>query len=74
MTTLAASTIAAPAREPLNALQRLLSRLRGPERHPDFEDSLARRDFIQDMISRNPDAFSSDLDVQNMMGLFPDRF
>ena len=35
---------------------------------------LARRDFVREMQERNPDAFSSDLDVQQMMALFPDKF
>lgn len=38
------------------------------------EDARARRDFIQDALARNPDAFASELDVQNMMCMFPGRF
>jgi hypothetical protein len=39
-------------------------RLAAPE-HP--EDARARRAFVQEMLSRNPAAFSSELDVQFMM-------
>ena len=38
------------------------------------EDDCHRRQFIQDMLTRNPDAFSSELDVQHMMHCFPGRF
>lgn len=38
------------------------------------DDMRARRDFIQDMIERNPDAFSSNLDIQTAMLFCPDRF
>lgn len=33
-----------------------------------------RREFVQEMLMRNPGAFSSDLDVQSMMLCYPDRF
>jgi len=35
------------------------------------EDSRMRREFVQEMLHRNPDAFSSDLDVQSMMQHYP---
>ena len=38
------------------------------------EDARARRAFVQEMLSRNPQAFSSDLDVQSMMLHYPERF
>ncbi|ANT60968.1 hypothetical protein AYJ57_11705 [Salipiger sp. CCB-MM3] len=38
------------------------------------DDARARREFIWEMMSRNPDAFSSDADVQSMMGMYPGRF
>ena len=37
-------------------------------------DSGQRRQFVQDMLTRNPDAFSNELDVQHMMHCFPGRF
>ncbi|WP_171103044.1 hypothetical protein [Ruegeria sp. HKCCD7255] len=37
-------------------------------------DLHAERDYINDVIWSNPDAFSSELDVQNMMSLYPGRF
>lgn len=49
----------------------------GGERRPayDLPDAArARRKFIQDMLTRNPDAYSSELDVQNMMLMFPGKF
>lgn len=33
-----------------------------------------RRDFINEMLTRNPTAFAGDVDVQSAMMLFPDRF
>jgi hypothetical protein len=38
------------------------------------DDARARREFVQVMLTRNPDAFSSDLDVQTIMQLYPGRF
>jgi len=38
------------------------------------DDARARRDFIDDMLTRSPDAFTSELDVQSMMHLYPGRF
>ncbi|MDE4100057.1 hypothetical protein [Phaeobacter gallaeciensis] len=38
------------------------------------DEARARREFIREIISRNPDAFSSDADVQSMMATYPDRF
>jgi hypothetical protein len=38
------------------------------------EDSRARRDFILEMLDRNPDAFQSELDVQNMARLYRCKF
>ncbi|MFD0980018.1 hypothetical protein [Tropicimonas aquimaris] len=38
------------------------------------DDMRAKRDFIQDMIERNPDAFSSNLDIQTAMLVFPESF
>jgi hypothetical protein len=34
----------------------------------------ARRQFVNDMLMRNPDAFASELDVQNMLFLYHGRF
>ncbi|MDU8909709.1 hypothetical protein [Aestuariicoccus sp. MJ-SS9] len=34
----------------------------------------ARRAFVQEMLDRNPNAFSSDLDVKSMMQHYPDSF
>ena len=40
----------------------------------DCEETRARIDFVQEMLGRNPDAFSSDLDVQAMMQHYPGSF
>ncbi|WP_204113381.1 hypothetical protein [Shimia biformata] len=34
----------------------------------------ARRDFIRDVIETNPDAFTSDIDIQFMMQAYPGKF
>ena len=50
-------------------------RRRTGRRDPDSpEDNRARRAFIREMMARNPDAFSSDLDVQAMMGAYPGQY
>ena len=41
---------------------------------PPHEEERSRRDFVRDMILRSPEAFSSDLDVQGMMYMYPGRF
>lgn len=41
---------------------------------PTANDLHAERDYINDVIWSNPAAFSSELDVQNMMSLYPGRF
>lgn len=38
------------------------------------EAARTRREFVHEMLTRNPDAFTSELDVQNMMQQFPARF
>jgi hypothetical protein len=38
------------------------------------DETLARRDFIRDMIDSNPDAFASELDVYEMMSHLPGKF
>ncbi|MDE4142610.1 hypothetical protein [Phaeobacter gallaeciensis] len=38
------------------------------------DDARARREFIREIVFRNPDAFSSDADVQSMMAMYLDRF
>lgn len=40
----------------------------------DHIDTSERRAFVQEMLHRNPDAFSSDYDVQSMMQHFPGHF
>lgn len=57
----------------------VLDRLRRPRRADPVaegaqDDARARRDFVNEMVGRNPDAFSSELDIQHMMHLFPGRF
>ena len=37
----------------------------------EVEEARDRRAFVQEMLSRNPKAFSSDLDVQAMMQHYP---
>jgi hypothetical protein len=41
---------------------------------PENCDTAERRAFVQEMLDRNPDAFSSDYDVQSMMQHFPGHF
>ncbi len=41
---------------------------------PSPEELRAERDFINEMIWKNPDAFSGELDVQNMMHMYPGKF
>ncbi|WP_172328199.1 hypothetical protein [Mangrovicoccus sp. HB161399] len=36
-------------------------------------DARAQRDFVRDMVARSPAAFSSDLDLQEMMLFLPER-
>ena len=38
------------------------------------EDARNRRAFVQEMSTRNPEAFSSDYDMQSMMQHFPAHF
>ncbi len=38
------------------------------------EDSRTRRDFALEMLDRNPDAFKSELDIQNMARLYRCKF
>lgn len=60
-----------------SALLRCFSRLlpgRGPVPDADRDDSRARRDFLMDMLDRNPDAFASEHDVQSMIRLYPGHF
>lgn len=38
------------------------------------EDARARRQFIQDVIAAQPDAFQSEADVQCMLHLYPGKF
>lgn len=66
---------ASPLQMALGFIQRVFNFAPRPnleETSPD--DARARREFIWEMISRNPDAFSSDADVQSMMGMYPGRF
>ncbi|MBF9029219.1 hypothetical protein HKCCE3408_02315 [Rhodobacterales bacterium HKCCE3408] len=56
-------------------LARLRPERRAPAPAPDLAaEDRARRDFIDEMVSRNPDAFASHLDVQAMMTCFSWRF
>ena len=64
-----------PLPRTLGLVRRVFSfgpRPRLEETSPD--DARARREFIWEMLARNPAAFSSDADVQGMMGMFPGRF
>lgn len=38
------------------------------------DDTRDRMSFIADMMQGNGNAFASDIDVQGMMNLYPDRF
>ncbi|NDW02713.1 hypothetical protein [Salipiger sp. PrR002] len=51
----------------------------GPDARSDVADlsadeTRARRDFVNEMMQRCPEAFSSDLDVQSMMFYISRRF
>lgn len=58
------------------ALPRFTARRRTPPAPPTDADDATRdrRRFITDMMDRNPHAFASEQDVQNMMHCFPGRF
>ncbi|WP_439154615.1 hypothetical protein [Yoonia sp.] len=56
------------ALRPAALLRGLATRLSAPA---DPDDARACRDFVMEMTARNPDAFSSDLDVQAMMQHYP---
>ena len=43
-----------------------------PDVSPEVER--ARREFLQEMLARNPDGFSSELDVQSMMLFYSGKF
>lgn len=38
------------------------------------EDTRARREFLLEVLSRNPDGFSSEMDLQGMMLFYGGRF
>ncbi len=38
------------------------------------EDSRRRRDFINEILNRNPEAFKGEEDVQSMMQMYPGQF
>ena len=59
---------------PFGLLQRIVALVSYRDTPVDADDARERRSFVQDMISRNPNAFSSDLDVQAMMHHFPGQF
>jgi hypothetical protein len=62
---------AATLRRAAALLRGLAARLSMPV---DPDDARARRDFVLTVTARNPDAFSSDLDVQAMMQHYPEHF
>ena len=66
-------TVLAPRTAPLSGWIAALFRPRAVAPPPE-DDIRARRAFIDEMVSRNPHAFESDLDVQAMMGMFCERF
>jgi hypothetical protein len=74
MTSIDLNYISFPER--LSALvQRAFRRFDGRMAAPESpEDARARRAFVQEMLSRNPGAFSSELDVQSMMQHYPRSF
>ena len=64
-----------PLQKALGFIQRVFNfapRPRSEEIQPD--DARSRREFIWEVLSRNPDAFSSDADVQSMMSMYPGRY
>ncbi|MGI9394476.1 MAG: hypothetical protein ACR2OY_07510 [Boseongicola sp.] len=50
------------------------TRSRPGSRDKSREDDRSRQNFVLEMLDRNPDAFQSEQDVQNMMYSFPGRF
>jgi hypothetical protein len=71
MTSIDLNYISFPVR--LSALvQRAFRRFDGRMEAPESpEDARARRAFVQEMLSCNPGAFSSELDVQSMRQHYP---
>jgi hypothetical protein len=72
-------TFAAPSTRPLAFIAALFGRRPAAPESPSApdlapRDAQARRDFIQDVLTRSPNAFSGEVDVQNMMFLYPGRF
>ncbi len=53
---------------------RIRSHVPRPTSEIDEESLRNQRDFINEIIARNPHSFSSDSDVHNMMSLFPEQF
>jgi hypothetical protein len=62
---------AAPLRRAAALLRCLAPRLSAPA---DPDDVRTRRDFVREMIARNPGSISSDVDVQAMMLGYPGHF
>lgn len=53
--------------------RRNVTRKGGPV--PDVSpDARSRREFVHEILTRNPDAFSSELGLQGMMHLYAGRF
>lgn len=61
-------------RLPVGLLERLIKGLmpQGPRNTPNADR--ARRDFVNETLRANPQAFGSDHDVAAMMHHFPERF
>jgi hypothetical protein len=72
MTAIDATAPVAPRPGLVASLRRMCAWLARVER--DAAAARARRAFVQDAVSRNPDAFESDLDVQAMMQHYPGQF
>lgn len=52
----------------------LRKRIRPAQKPVPAEDRQATRDFIAETLSRCPDAFASEADLQAMLYLYPGRF
>ncbi len=64
-----------PLPKPLSFTHRIFKfALRPSSEESQPDDARARREFIWEVLSRNPDAFSSDADVQSMMSMYPGKY
>lgn len=58
----------------IDLVRRPIGRIADWFRPASFEEDQERRDFVREMIDANPEAFSSEYDVHQMMSHFPGHF